>query len=86
LATQYGVDSLHVVCHSKGGLDAKSYLERFHPANSAQFKVLSLTTIGTPHAGSVLADMCVERNAQITQGGTVEFQGFPWFTGVRPNR
>ena len=51
---RFGVDSVHVVAHSKGGLDMRAWLGTFGNANP--FRVLSLTTLSTPHNGSALAD------------------------------
>jgi pimeloyl-ACP methyl ester carboxylesterase len=68
IARKYGVDSLHIVAHSKGGLDTRAYLELFS-RNRARlgketsvsrqqgFDALSLITLSTPHGGSVLADL-----------------------------
>lgn len=44
--------AVHVIGHSMGGLDARHLLA--NPAWSG--RILSLTTIGTPHLGSALAD------------------------------
>lgn len=43
---------VHVIAHSMGGLDARYMISRLAMAD----RVLSLTTIGTPHRGSPLAD------------------------------
>jgi triacylglycerol lipase len=40
-----------------GGLDARYMISRLQPLD---FKVLSLTTIATPHRGSAFADWCFE--------------------------
>jgi hypothetical protein len=61
IAASFGVNSIHVVAHSKGGLDMRSWLGTFGTVNS--FRVLSLTTLGTPHLGSALADAAVAVNA-----------------------
>jgi triacylglycerol lipase len=45
-------EPVHVIGHSMGGLDARVLLA--NPASSG--KILSLTTIGTPHLGTALAD------------------------------
>src|SRR4029077_5920819 len=45
-------EPIHLIGHSMGGLDARRML-----ANAEwQRRVLSLTTIGTPHLGTALAD------------------------------
>jgi triacylglycerol lipase len=48
----FGDEPVHIIAHSMGGLDARVLLA--DPAWSR--RVLSLTTIGTPHLGSALAD------------------------------
>jgi triacylglycerol lipase len=45
-------EPVHVIGHSMGGLDARRLLAD----SSWSSRVLSLTTIGTPHLGSTLAD------------------------------
>src|SRR3954453_11519957 len=52
IATAFPDESVHVIGHSMGGLDARMLLS--DPAWSN--RVLSLTTIGTPHLGSSIAD------------------------------
>jgi triacylglycerol lipase len=43
---------VHLIAHSMGGLDARRLLAE----SSWSSRILSLTTIGTPHLGSTLAD------------------------------
>src|SRR4051794_24153278 len=43
---------VHVIAHSMGGLDARYMISRMGMAD----RVLSLTTVGTPHRGSPFAD------------------------------
>jgi hypothetical protein len=63
IVRSFGVDSVHVVAHSKGGLDTRAWLSLFAPTNavatapSPRFRVLSVTTLATPHLGSALADL-----------------------------
>jgi len=45
-------DRVHVIAHSKGGLDTQGL-----QALSPKFKLLSLSTLSTPHRGSVAADL-----------------------------
>jgi hypothetical protein len=73
----FGVDSYHLVAHSKGGLDSRKYLE--YPGHDIQ--LLSLTTLSTPHDGSVLADISVARGISLNFARKVKFVGFPSFTG-----
>jgi triacylglycerol lipase len=49
---EFGEEPLHVIGHSMGGLDARRLLADAAWAE----RVLSLTTIGTPHLGTSLAD------------------------------
>ena len=48
-----GQNKVNIVAHSKGGLDARVYL-----ANNTTKDVANLIMIGTPNAGSPLADSC----------------------------
>jgi triacylglycerol lipase len=48
----FGDESVHLIGHSMGGLDARVLLA--DPAWAG--RILSVTTIGTPHRGSALAD------------------------------
>ena len=43
---------LYMACHSMGGLLAREYLARYKPQNARR-----LVCVGTPHAGSKLADI-----------------------------
>lgn len=77
---EFGVDSVHLVAHSKGGLDAlwfltDQYRERAidHPAQP--YDVLSLTTLDSPLEGTVLADI-VTRRSEAPLLGTI-MSGFP---------
>lgn len=47
-----GVDRVHIIAHSMGGLDARHMIVDMQMAD----KVASLTTIGSPHLGTILAD------------------------------
>jgi pimeloyl-ACP methyl ester carboxylesterase len=61
IAASFGVDSIHLVAHSKGGLDARKYLATYY-RDEERFRVLSLVTLATPHNGSVLADVAMARD------------------------
>ncbi len=52
-----GKEKVHIIAHSMGGLDARYMIVNEKMADS----VFSLTTIGTPHLGSVMADLVVEQ-------------------------
>jgi triacylglycerol lipase len=49
---QTGAAKVHIIAHSMGGLDARHMIVDLGMAD----KVASLTTIGTPHRGTILAD------------------------------
>ena len=55
-----GRDKVHIIAHSMGGLDARAMIVYENMAS----KIFSLTTIGTPHHGSVLADYVLENGAE----------------------
>lgn len=46
----------HIIAHSMGGLDSRYILSPGNPQNISHL-ITSLTTIGTPHKGSPLADL-----------------------------
>lgn len=50
--TASGASKVHIIAHSMGGLDARRMIVDLRMAE----KVASLTTIGTPHRGTILAD------------------------------
>jgi pimeloyl-ACP methyl ester carboxylesterase len=77
IVKSFGVDSVHLIVHSKGGLDSRDYLARYQASHDDTFKVLSLTTLSTPHNGSVLADVAMTRQAAAARASYVEFNGFP---------
>lgn len=61
-----GADSVHLVCHSMGGLVARAWLRQ--PANAE--RTTSLTTIGSPHHGTRLAGWGIGRNVQQMHEGS----------------
>ncbi len=56
---QEGVDRVHVITHSMGGLDARHMIVDLGMADRVQ----SLTTIAAPHLGTILADHILDGNA-----------------------
>lgn len=48
-AAEFGSRRVHLLAHSKGGLDSREFLARRLPPN---FGVLSIVTLSTPHQGS----------------------------------
>ena len=61
IATAFPDEPVHLIGHSMGGLDARMLLS--DPAWSR--RVLSLTTIGTPHLGSSIADFAQLRAGRV---------------------
>lgn len=51
-------ESIHIIAHSMGGLDARFLLSPDNPGNMAD-RIISLTTISTPHKGSPIADLLI---------------------------
>ena len=51
-----GTEAVHIIAHSMGGLDARHMITHLDMAG----QVLSLSTVGTPHRGTVLADRGVD--------------------------
>jgi triacylglycerol lipase len=50
-------EPVHLIAHSMGGLDSRYLISQLDMAS----RVLSLTTLGTPHRGTAFADWGVER-------------------------
>jgi triacylglycerol lipase len=57
LDREVGHRPVHVIGHSMGGLDARYMISRLGMDN----RVLSLTTVGTPHRGTAFADWGIHR-------------------------
>ena len=75
IARSFGVDGIHIVTHSKGGLDARLWLSAnaaFNTGGASPFRVLSFTTLATPHRGSPLADL-----QMAIAGSVISFGGVP---------
>ncbi|KAF2676966.1 alpha/beta-hydrolase [Lentithecium fluviatile CBS 122367] len=53
IAEKAGGKDVNIIAHTCSGLDARYMISRLQPSN---VKVLSLTTIATPHRGSAFAD------------------------------
>jgi triacylglycerol lipase len=69
---QTGAPKVHIIAHSMGGLDARHMIVDLEMAD----KVASLTTIGTPHRGTILADHL------LGHGGVLLMEGLNRVTNV----
>jgi len=54
---EFGAEHVHLVAHSKGGLDTREFLAKY----GSPFEVVSLVTLSTPHRGVAGADFAVSR-------------------------
>ena len=88
LAATFGAKKVHIVGHSKGGLDTRAYLNNNYQPNTV--KVLSVYTLGTPHHGTIVSDIAVARrtstdpessNADIS---SIMANDWTWFTPRSP--
>ncbi len=91
IAQSFGVKKVHLVVHSKGGLDSRRFLSTYYTPNDV--KVLSLHTLSTPHHGSVTADISIANmtltNVESTDSIIAEFlsrQSLASFFGKGPMR
>jgi triacylglycerol lipase len=79
-------EPVHLIAHSLGGLDGRYLITRLGMAD----RVLSLTTVGTPHRGSPFADWAVRPLAPfvrpILDGLQVPYQAFFDLTVARCRR
>src|SRR5690242_11432472 len=58
-----GAEKVHIIAHSMGGLDARHMIVDKGMAD----RVASLTTIGTPHLGTILADHVIDHGGFLLQ-------------------
>ena len=56
-----GTEPFHLIAHSMGGLDSRYLITRL----GMDEQVITLTTIGTPHRGTVIADRLVEKGQRL---------------------
>src|SRR5262249_31050239 len=54
-------DPVHLLAHSMGGLDCRYMISRL----GMEDRVLTLTTLGTPHRGTPFADWSIRRLARL---------------------
>jgi triacylglycerol lipase len=65
-------EPVHLIAHSLGGLDSRYMISKLGMAD----RVLTLTTLGTPHRGTSFADWGIRRLGRIAQP-VLEFIGMP---------
>src|ERR1700722_3268504 len=69
-------EPVHLIAHSMGGLDSRCLISSLGMAD----KVLTLTTIGTPHRGTSFADWGITRLARVVkpllEAIGIPYQGF----------
>ena len=63
IAARFPAEPVHIIAHSMGGLDARYMISCL----GMEDRVRSLTTIGTPHQGSTVADWAVGRFSRLVQ-------------------
>src|SRR5262245_37720669 len=65
-------EPMHILAHSMGGLDARYMISRLGMAE----RILTLTTLGTPHKGSSFADWAIRRLERLVKP-VLELFDFP---------
>ena len=76
---------VHIIGHSMGGLDARFMIYRYR----MEHRVVSLTTIGTPHLGTSYADWALKRFGTLIDMARplgLDLAGFRDLTGDRCQR
>jgi len=61
IVAETGAEKVHIIAHSMGGLDARRMIVDLGMAE----KIASLTTVGTPHLGAILADHVINRGGSL---------------------
>ncbi len=61
IVAETGAEKVHIIAHSMGGLDARRMIVDLGMAE----KIASLTTVGTPHLGTILADHVINRGGSL---------------------
>ncbi|HEY0405798.1 MAG TPA: alpha/beta fold hydrolase [Pyrinomonadaceae bacterium] len=75
ITTSTGASKVHIIAHSMGGLDARHMIVDKGMAD----KVASLTTIGAPHLGTILADHVINHGGVFLIEGlsrVIDLDGF----------
>jgi len=72
IQVKFGTEPVHLIGHSMGGLDCRMMIGRNFNGLGEEGRVLSLTTISTPHQGSPLADLVVGDESDDLRGEVIE--------------
>lgn len=78
IQAEAGGQAVVLVCHSMGGLAARAYLRKYGAA-----RVAGLVTLGTPHAGTVLANTALGENGRQMRPGSAWLAGLAHFENAR---
>jgi triacylglycerol lipase len=65
--TKTGAAKVHIIAHSQGGLDARYAISKLNLGDI----VASLSTISTPHRGTKLADIALDKTSPLAQKALV---------------
>lgn len=74
-----GAEKVHIIAHSMGGLDARHMIVDKGMAD----RVASLTTIGTPHLGTILADHVIDHGGFLLKEGLRQVINLDGFDDLR---
>jgi triacylglycerol lipase len=74
-----GAEKVHIIAHSMGGLDARHMIVDKGMAE----RVASLTTIGTPHLGTILADHVIDHGGFLLRETLCPVINIDGFDGLR---
>lgn len=77
-----GAPKVHIIAHSMGGLDARHMIVDKGMAD----RVASLTTIGTPHLGTILADHVIDHGGFLLKEGLRTVINLDGFDDLRTDR
>lgn len=70
---QLGDEPFHLIAHSMGGLDARYMITHL----GMDKQTITLTTIGTPHRGTVIADRLVDRGERLGLANLMKYLQVP---------
>jgi triacylglycerol esterase/lipase EstA (alpha/beta hydrolase family) len=78
IATKAGSRGLHLLAHSKGGLDSRWAIQVISDRRTP-LTIYSMSTLSTPHLGTMLADLRHNMERLSNANVAVELVGFPIF-------